>query len=305
MPRTHSATAATPAIGSALSGEFRFLSSGAGRLGYYVAGSGRPLLLVHSINAAASAYEMRPLFECERLQRRVYAVDLPGFGRSDHSARTYDVELYTRAVEAMLDEIRRDHGDVPIDGIALSLSCEFLARAVLRTPQHWRALGLINPTGFDARAAAAAGPPGTTREIAPLAALQRRPTLGRALYRLLTTRVSINYFMRRTWGTADVDRGLVDYAWHCARLPGAHRAPLTFLSGRLFSRDIASVYQALVLPVWVPHGTRGDFSDYSGNGWALARANWHFEAFESGAMPHFERTAAFAAAWERFIADHC
>ena len=39
----------------------------------------RPLLLLHSINASASAYEVKPLFEHYRQQRPVYAPDLPGF----------------------------------------------------------------------------------------------------------------------------------------------------------------------------------------------------------------------------------
>jgi len=34
-----------------------------GRLSYYVAGSGPPLLLLHSINAAASVREVQPAFE--------------------------------------------------------------------------------------------------------------------------------------------------------------------------------------------------------------------------------------------------
>src|SRR3954471_7550919 len=53
-----------------------------GRLSFYVdeSASGRPLVLLHSINAAASAYEMRPLFEHFRDTRPVFALDLPGFG---------------------------------------------------------------------------------------------------------------------------------------------------------------------------------------------------------------------------------
>ena len=59
----------------AIEAERREHDGRAGRLSYYVAGSGAPLLLVHSVNAAASAYEMRPLFEHYRGSRRVYAVD--------------------------------------------------------------------------------------------------------------------------------------------------------------------------------------------------------------------------------------
>ena len=47
----------------AVSGERFEFESAAGRLSVYVAGQGPPLLLVHSINASASAAEMRPLHE--------------------------------------------------------------------------------------------------------------------------------------------------------------------------------------------------------------------------------------------------
>jgi hypothetical protein len=47
----------------------------------------RPLVLLHSVNAAPSVFEMKPLFEHYRAERRVYAPDLPGFGFSDRSDR--------------------------------------------------------------------------------------------------------------------------------------------------------------------------------------------------------------------------
>jgi pimeloyl-ACP methyl ester carboxylesterase len=47
-----------------------------------------PMLLVHSVNASASAAEMAPLFDYYRQSRSVYALDLPGFGFSDRSDRT-------------------------------------------------------------------------------------------------------------------------------------------------------------------------------------------------------------------------
>jgi pimeloyl-ACP methyl ester carboxylesterase len=54
-----------------------------------LAGAQLPLLLIHSVNAAASAYEVRPLFDHYRGRRPVYALDLPGFGQSDRSDRLY------------------------------------------------------------------------------------------------------------------------------------------------------------------------------------------------------------------------
>src|SRR4051794_5060639 len=48
-----------------------FISPNAGMLSYYVdrTAVGRPLVLIHSINAAASAYEMKPIFEAYRGKR--------------------------------------------------------------------------------------------------------------------------------------------------------------------------------------------------------------------------------------------
>jgi hypothetical protein len=74
-----------------------------GRVGYYVDDSvaGRPLLLVHSLNAAPSAMEMRPLFDHYRRERPVVALDLPGFGISERGDRDYTPELLADAVDAV------------------------------------------------------------------------------------------------------------------------------------------------------------------------------------------------------------
>ena len=73
------------------------------------------------------------------------------------------------------------------------------------------------------------------------------------------------------------------------------------MSGKLFSADIRNVYEAIKLPVWVPHGTRGDFSDFSDADWTRAQANWHMQPFDTGALPHFEKPAEFLAALDAFL----
>ncbi len=102
----------TAALPAALNAARHEIDGSAGRLSYYVAGEGPPMLLVHSINAAASAYEVRPIFEWAIQHHKVYAVDLPGFGFSDRSQRAYTPRLYTDAIHDMLEMIAGDgNGD--------------------------------------------------------------------------------------------------------------------------------------------------------------------------------------------------
>jgi len=64
----------------------------------YVAGSGPPLVLVHSVDAAASAAEVRPVFEHCRATHTVFAIDLPGFGFSERANRRDDPRRMTDAL---------------------------------------------------------------------------------------------------------------------------------------------------------------------------------------------------------------
>lgn len=283
-------------------GARRSTSRRAGPLSYYVEGHGPPLLLLHSINAAASAYEMKPIFERMRSRYRVYAPDLPGFGFSDRSERDYSVELYVHAVLDMLELVSEETAAPAASVVALSLTAEFAARATLLTPHPPSGLALIQPTGFDRRGPGLVGDAGTTREIAPLARFLELRALSRPLYQLLVRQRSIRYFLARTNGRPEVDPGLVEYAHLTSHQPGAEHAPLAFLSGRLFSADIRSVYERLALPVWVAHGTHGDFRDFSGVGGLHEHPRWRFLSFDTGAMPHFEQPDRFLEALQVFLA---
>ena len=76
-------------------------------------------MLIHSINAAASAYELRPLFMEYRGRRPLYAPDLPGFGFSERGDREYSPALYVAAITDLLRSQVREMG--PVDLVALSL----------------------------------------------------------------------------------------------------------------------------------------------------------------------------------------
>ena len=275
----------------------------AGRVSFYVAGAGAPLLLVHSINAAGSSYEVKPIFERLIDSRRVYAVDLPGFGFSDRSKRNYTPRLYTDAIHDMLDVIAKDgNGDQPVDALAISLGSEFVARAALERPGRFRTLTLVTPTGFSKAYGHLSGSPEETREVPGLHRFFTFPLWSQGIFSLLVSKPSIRYFLRRTFGSNNFDERLVDYDYLTTHQPGAKNAPFAFVSGRLFSKDIRAIYERLQLPVWMPHGTRGDFGDVSEAGWVLTRPNWTVTPYDTGALPHFEMPDEFVRNYASFLA---
>jgi pimeloyl-ACP methyl ester carboxylesterase len=287
----------------ALPGERFSVPTAAGQINVYADGraDGTPLLLVHSVNAAASAYEVRPLYLYYRASRPVYAIDLPGFGFSHRGDKTYTPRLMTDAIHAAVAEVRARHGEDRVDIVALSLGCEYAARAALEQPQAYRSLGLVSPTGFgglDARD----GHDGSNRGKPIVLSAVSAPLWSRPLFDLLTTAPSIRFFLQKTWGSRAIDEGLLNYARLTTHQPGAEYAVWSFLSGYLFSDDIGRIYDRLKLPVWAVHGRRGDFVDYHRLGRVAQKPNWTVQTFDTGAFPHFERLEDVLKSYDAFRA---
>jgi pimeloyl-ACP methyl ester carboxylesterase len=212
-------------------------------ISYYADGpeGTRPLVLLHSINAAPSVFEMKPLFDHYRGTRRVYAMDLPGFGFSDRSDRKYSPELYANAIAAFLTNIVKE----PADVIAFSLTSEFAGRAALVAPERFTTLTLLSPTGFSKRRL----PSGKTgRRLHRIFTL---PGFGEGVYRLLTKRAGIRYFMRKSY-VGEPPEEMIEYAYATSHQPGARHAPYYFLSGQLFTPNATQIiYSKLTMPVLV------------------------------------------------------
>lgn len=290
----------------ALSGERIEFDSVAGRLNYYriapasLANSAPPMLLIHSMNASGSAAEMRPLYEHYGATRTVYAMDLPGFGLSERSDRVYVPRLMTDAVHAMVARIRAEHNAAQVDALALSLGCEFLARAAQESPADYRSVALVSPTGFNGKKPRL-GPPeslvGSFRAHRVLA----WPGWSDFLFRQLTRPSVVRFFLEKTWGSKRIDETLFQYDIAITKQPGGKHAPFYFLSALLFSADIMHVYDALKMPTWLVHGVRGDFVDYGLKSRFENAANWTMDVMTTGAIPYFEVPDEFFARYDAFL----
>ena len=278
------------------------LHGACGRIAVYAGGAGPPVLLVHSINALASVAEVRPLFEALCQDHSVYALDLPGYGLSDRLPRAYTVGDMCAAVLQVAQWVSEQHPGQPLQVLAVSLSCEFVARVAQQTPATFASLALVSPTGFRG-GKSLRKPAGSTLFMGGFDRFLRRPgpAWGRFLFRQLSRPSVVRYFLQRTWGGKNIDETLWAYAVRCAHVDNAEQAPLSFLSGGLFSADMHNVYESLSLPVWVVHGTRGDFTDYRALNLVRDRPNWQVTVLQAGAMPYFEDIGAFMASYRAFL----
>jgi pimeloyl-ACP methyl ester carboxylesterase len=280
-----------------------FFSEQAGKLSYYVdeSASGRPLVLIHSVNAAASAYEMRPLFEHFRLHRPVFALDLPGYGFSERSSRDYTPDTFA---EAIIDLLITQVGE-PADVVALSLGCEFAARAAFYEPDRFRSLALISPTGFSQgadsmRATQRAGTRGGSQSFFNLVSfsLWRRP-----FFDLIVTRRSIEFFLQQSFNGA-IPAGFVDYAYVTSHQPGAEYVPLHFISGLLFTQNAYDrLYANLSVSCLVIYDHDAFTSFERLPGLVASNDNWQSVRISpTSGLPHFEKTTETAQAMEDFWA---
>lgn len=268
-----------------------FQSEHAGTLNYYVdaSGSGAPLVLVHSINAAPSAHEMRPLFEYFRGKRPVYALDLPGFGFSDRGPRDYTPELFAQAIN---DFLRSEVG-ATADVVALSLSSEFLARAALAEPAQFRSLALITPTGLNERPFQM--PPDALYSFFTF------PLWSQALFDLITSKPSIGYYTGQSF-VGEPPQAFLSYAYATSHQPGARFAPLHFLGGHLFTPDArTALYGQTTQPGLILYDQDPNIN--FGSLPALLEANNQWQAVRIAptmGLPHWEKLDETVAALTLF-----
>jgi pimeloyl-ACP methyl ester carboxylesterase len=270
--------------------EVRSLAGPLGQVALYATGvdlEPDPVLLVHSVNAAASAYEMSPLFVHYQDERPTYAIDLPGYGHSARARVQHTPESMAAAVACALDEIG------PAHVVALSLGSEFAARAALDSADRVRSLTMISPTGLSWRSGRA--------EAQWLESLFSVPIVGRASFDLLTTRASIRWFVTKSFA-GEPDEGLLEYSYLTAHQPGAEYAPAVFLSGRLFTAGaLDHLYAEVPCPMQVLYDT-DPYTDFARLPELVGGARDASAVRIPGTrgLPHFEQIDAVIDALDAF-----
>ena len=201
---------------------------------------------------------------------------------------------FAKNISSIIDQMSPSE---PPDVIALSLGCEFVARAVVECGASVRSLTFISPTGF------------SRRQPPPLQAQKRLRRLfdfagfGRGAFKLLRLERSIRYFYGMNF-SGSVPSELVAYALKTTRQPAAHQMPLQFLSMSLFTPNaVGLLYEKLDVPVLVlfdedPNVTFELFEQFEDS------PTWQFKRIgPSLGMPQWEHPEKTVAVIESFFAE--
>lgn len=238
-----------------------------------------PAVLVHSIHAAASAWEMRELFTRLGADRRVLAYDLLGFGASERPDADYDPVLY----QELLHDFLRDVAGGPAHVVASSLSAAHALQLAAHAPALFRSLVVINPTGLLTQAE------GAGRRGRALQNLVRLPWIGEALYNLLVSRPSLRWYGSRLYRGEEIQDEATEQRWIAAHQPGARYAPAAFLGNALARNAYVALrnLQVPTLAVWTPSeivDTEREHEAFA----AVAPGVEQAWIEDSGALPHEE-----------------
>lgn len=252
---------------------------------YSRAGQGRPVVFVHSINAVASAHEMRPLVRQFQREtgRPLYALEWLGFGHSDRPDTAYTPELLEGQLEHFLSRVV--HAPDGVDLVGLSLGATYAAEVARRRPDLVRSLIAIEPSGLGDE-------PGKIGQ-AWARLLFTLPGVQRAFYERLTTPDSLYEFARENLFTDDfgVPEEYVDYGVETARIEGAARPLDDFLKGRLQPAGARESFLRLRQPMLILFGTvmRRRMESYRELPEIGERPGVEIATLPTGALPHWER----------------
>lgn len=273
-------------LGNALNARLSYRSWNGVHYAYYSRhGQGDPIVFLHSINAVASAHEMRPLFQ--RFQREtdrpLYALEWLGFGHSDRPEVRYTPELLEDQLEHFLERVVR--APAGADVVGLSLGATYAADVARRRSDLVRSLVALEPAGLG-------------EEPSPIAEgwaklLFTLPGVQRAFYERLTTPEALYEFSKANLFAPEfgVPDEFVEFGAETARVEGASYPLDDFLSGNLFPDAGRESFLRMRQPLLVIHGTVDDrrMEPYTELPELEARPNASVLALPTGSLPHWER----------------
>ncbi len=278
-----------------LGGERRRFTWRSYQVAYTIRGSGPPMLLVHSIHAAAWSMEWRNVVTALANRHTIFAIDLLGFGASDRPPLHYTADLYIDLVRDFL----RDVIGAPAVVVGSSLGGTYAVRVAAQHPELVRALSIVGPAGVS-RLFSSEGAVGAVGTV--VQGLFRLPVVGEGLFSAITSRGSIRFFLKDIYHDAGaMTPEAVELYWRGAHAEGARFAPSAFVGMRL-NCDIRQDLRQLTVPLQIVWGEQASQTPFRESSQVRAiRPDAPFAAVPGGDLPHDESPGLFLTALFGFL----
>lgn len=160
-----------------------------GKVFYTKQGSGKPVLLVHDLNATSSHYEWSEIVDKLAKTNTVYTIDLLGCGKSDKPNLTYTNFLYVQLLNDFIKHVIGEKTDI----IATSESSAIAIMTCTNNAELINRIILVNPISPISLAKI------PTKESTIIRDLINIPIIGTLLYNILIRRTTITNDFRRKY----------------------------------------------------------------------------------------------------------
>jgi pimeloyl-ACP methyl ester carboxylesterase len=273
---------------------------------YFVhhAGQGPPMVLVHGLGGSHLNWAAVAPFLA--VKRPVFALDLPGFGRTPLAGRSTRVDDNARLIARFLASI----ADEPATLVGNSMGGMLSIRVGARWPDRVRALVLVN----------SAHPPSLRvrpdLEIAAIFSLYMIPVVGGSVARARASRMSAEALVRFTLRLCCAEPEKVDPALVAAhiRLEEERRAmgwshsafnaaARSLMYALAIPRRLAKLSDAVRAPTLVVHGARDRLVPLGAARVAARRHSWDIRVIEDvGHVPQLEAPEEFVRIVDEWLA---
>lgn len=172
-----------------------------GKIFYTKQGSGKPILLIHDLNATSSHSEWEKITTNLAKTNTVYSIDLLGCGKSDKPNLSYTNYLYVQLISDFIKHVIQDKTDV----IATSEASSFVIMACANDTEIIDRVILVNPVSPIKLAKI------PTKRTTVIRDLINLPLIGTLLYNVLISKRTItdDFCSKYYYNPANVDEKLI------------------------------------------------------------------------------------------------
>ena len=263
-----------------------------GEVAYRSVGTGRPLLLIHSMMLGDSSREWDDVIDGLAEHYHVYAVDLPGFGNSYHPEEPWTAYQYAKFLHTFMKEVIKR----PACVCGANAGADFALLLSMLHPEQVKRMILVSPEGIGKGFA-------TEEDTKPLSLLLK-PVAGTQKFLLGTSKKAIKAQLETAFHAKEtISAELVQRYADASRYGDHAQATYAGIATRFHAADTKTAFEKLSVPFLMVWGEENKENPLKHFDTAEKMKDFgSFAVFEkTGALPHMENSKAFLENTKEFL----